>query len=76
MFARLPDVQLTDRERVVLRHLLSPSTLEEIAGEEHVSRNTIKSQTRSLFKKLGVSSREAAVEFALQYPALWADTGL
>lgn len=76
VFARLPDVQLTDRERVVLRHLLSPSTLEEIAGEEHVSRNTIKSQTRSLFKKLGVSSREAAVEFALQYPALWADTGL
>ncbi|WP_371029203.1 response regulator transcription factor [Pseudoclavibacter sp. JSM 162008] len=76
MFARLPDVQLTDRERVVLRHLLSARTLEEIAVEEHVSRNTIKSQTRSLFRKLGVSSREAAVEFGLEYPALWAESGL
>ncbi|PPF43620.1 hypothetical protein C5B85_13065 [Pseudoclavibacter sp. AY1F1] len=30
----------------------------------------------SVLKKLGVSSREAAVEFGLQHPALWAETGL
>lgn len=70
---RPPVVDLTGRERVVLRLLLTDRTSEQIATLESVSRNTIKSQTRSLFQKLGVSTREEAVRLARKHPALWVD---
>lgn len=70
------EAKLTERERVVLRHLLQARKLDEIATLEHVSRNTIKSQMRTLFKKLGVSSRDEAIEVGRRSPALWSDVGL
>lgn len=61
--AERPD--LTPRERVVLRHLALGTSLAEMAGTMNVSVNTAKSQRRSLYRKLGVSSREEAVVRAL-----------
>ncbi|GAB4086829.1 hypothetical protein GCM10028784_34590 [Myceligenerans cantabricum] len=56
---------LTRRERVVLEGLMNKEeTLEQIAETLFVTRNTVKSQVRSLYRKLGVSSRAAAVERA------------
>lgn len=53
--------QLTEREAVLAKRLRSDLTLSEIAAELHVSINTVKSQTRSLYGKLAVSSRSEAV---------------
>lgn len=55
---------LTHRERVVLRALCGPLTLAEIAAELNVSRNTVKSQASSAFRKLGVRDRAGAVRSA------------
>lgn len=56
---------LTRRERVVLEGLMNKEeTLEQIADTLFVTRNTVKSQVRSLYRKLGVSNRAAAVERA------------
>jgi len=55
---------LTGRELVVLTHLADGVTLEQIARELWVSRNTVKSQVRSLYRKLGVSTRADAVAWA------------
>jgi len=55
---------LTRRERIVLAHLSSDVTLEAIASELWVSRNTVKSQVRSLYRKIGVSTRADALAWA------------
>ena len=54
---------LTDRETVIATHLRDDITLTTIAAELYVSRNTVKSQASSLYRKLGVGSREEAVTF-------------
>lgn len=55
---------LTQRERVVLRHLAEGLTLHAIAHRETVSINTVKSQVKSVYRKLGVTDREQALENA------------
>lgn len=55
---------LTRRERVVLAELTEDVTLEEIASRLFVTRNTIKSQVRSVYRKIGVSTRAEAVVWA------------
>jgi len=55
---------LTRRERVVLAELDEDTTLEQIATRLFVTRNTVKSQVRSVYRKLGVSTRADAVEAA------------
>lgn len=55
---------LSSREQRVLRALCGPLTLREIADELFVSHNTVKSQVRSIFRKLGVHDRAAAVAAA------------
>jgi LuxR family maltose regulon positive regulatory protein len=59
-----PGTPLSDRERQVLRLLGGRLSLREIAAELRVSPNTIKTQTRSIYRKLGVSTREQAVAAA------------
>ena len=56
-----PAVILTPREREVLVALASPDSLAQIAARLHVSVNTIKSQVRSLYRRMGVSSRHEAI---------------
>jgi DNA-binding CsgD family transcriptional regulator len=57
---------LTRRERVVLANLAEDVTLEQIANRLFVTRNTVKSQVRSVYRKLGVSTRADAVAWARQ----------
>jgi len=61
--APLPE-SLTRRELVVLENLSEDVTLEEIASKLWVTRNTVKSQVRSLYRKIGVSTRADAVAWA------------
>lgn len=61
----VPDEGLTGRELTVLRMLASNRTKREIAAELHLSFNTIHSHTKSIYRKLGASTREQAVARAL-----------
>ena len=54
-------VLLSDRESEVLRELPSMLTVGQIAEAEGVSVNTVKTHIRSIYQKLGVSSRSEAV---------------
>jgi LuxR family maltose regulon positive regulatory protein len=60
--ARAGGAALTDAERRVLGELASHRTLAEIAERLYVSRNTVKTQTIAIYRKLGVSGRSAAVD--------------
>ncbi|QAY64031.1 response regulator transcription factor [Xylanimonas allomyrinae] len=57
---------LTRREQVVLSNLSEDVTLEQIATKLFVTRNTVKSQVRSVYRKIGVSTRADAVAWARQ----------
>jgi DNA-binding NarL/FixJ family response regulator len=59
-----PGMGLTRREQVVLSNLSEDVTLEQIASRLFVTRNTVKSQVRSVYRKLGVSNRAEAVAWA------------
>ncbi len=62
VFAPLqPAVNLSDREIVVLRELVRSSSIAEIADALFVSHNTVKSQLRTLYRKLRVNSRADAL---------------
>jgi LuxR family transcriptional regulator, maltose regulon positive regulatory protein len=52
---------LTDREVAVLRLLSGSLSLREIGLELYVSANTVKTHTRAIYRKLGVSTRHDAV---------------
>jgi LuxR family maltose regulon positive regulatory protein len=54
-------VRLTPREREVLVALAQGSSVDEIAARLFVSRNTVKTQTRGLYRKLDASNRSEAV---------------
>jgi DNA-binding CsgD family transcriptional regulator len=60
-----PLAPLTPRELVVLSNLSADVTLEEIAAKLWVSRNTVKSQLHSAYRKIGVSTRPDAVAWAV-----------
>ena len=53
---------LTDREEEVLRLLRGTLSLREIGQELFLSANTIKTHTRAIYRKLGVATRQEAVE--------------
>lgn len=53
---------LTSREQAVLRLLAGSKSLSEIGRELYISSNTVKTHTRAIYRKLGVSTREGAVE--------------
>jgi LuxR family maltose regulon positive regulatory protein len=59
--ARAAAEGLSERELMVLRLLATDLTQREIGSELYLSLNTVKSHTRSIFRKLGASSREQAV---------------
>jgi LuxR family maltose regulon positive regulatory protein len=61
---------LSDRELAVLRELAGPYARREIAERLFVSLNTVKSHTKSIFRKLGVSTREDAVTRARELELL------
>lgn len=63
-------VKFSRREADVLRFLPSRLTNHEIASECFVSVNTVKVHLRSIYAKLGVSSRSEAIELARAIGAL------
>ena len=56
-----PTRELSDAERRILRLLDSDLSLREIGRELCLSTNTVKTHTRSIHRKLGVSSRTEAI---------------
>lgn len=61
--AVLPE-ELTDRDLAVLRALRSPLSARDIGAELYLSINTVKNSRKSLYRKLGVVTREDAVRRA------------
>jgi LuxR family maltose regulon positive regulatory protein len=59
---RSGDEPLTERELRVLRLLTSDLSERDIGRELYVSHNTVHSHVRSIYRKLGVSSRAHALE--------------
>lgn len=60
----LVDEELTQRERIVLRALTRNSTLRQIAQQEFISPNTVKTHVRNIYRKLGVSDRDGVMAAA------------
>jgi len=58
------DPALSDAELSVLRLLRSELSQREIGQELHLSINTIKTHTRSIYRKLGATTRDEALERA------------
>jgi ATP/maltotriose-dependent transcriptional regulator MalT len=59
-----PAALLSPRERDVLRRLVAGASVDEIASEQFVTRNTVKTQVRSIYRKLGTTSREETIRVA------------
>ncbi|MDQ8046268.1 MAG: response regulator transcription factor [Solirubrobacteraceae bacterium] len=57
---------LTDREREVLGQIADGASVAEIAATIHLSPSTVKSHLESLYRKLEVSDRAAAVATAMR----------
>lgn len=57
-------IPLTKREQMVLEALVETGSLEEIAARLFVSLNTVRTQLRSVYRKLGVTSRVEALNVA------------
>lgn len=57
-------IVLSPRERMVLGRLATGESPRVIAQSLHVSLNTVKTQVRSIYRKLGASTRAGAVERA------------
>lgn len=55
---------LTERERAVLGLLRESLSVSEIARELFLSRNTVKTHKRAIYRKLGVTTRQEAIERA------------
>ncbi len=56
--------ELTDRELSILRMLPGSASQREIGGALFLSINTVKAYNKSLYRKLGVASRQDAVAVA------------
>jgi LuxR family maltose regulon positive regulatory protein len=63
---------LTEREQAVLSLLRTSLSVSGIARELYLSANTVKTHKRAIYRKLGVSTRQEAIERApeLEHPEL------
>lgn len=67
LFARL-----TDREHVILVHLVGGLSTKQVCSLEFISPNTAKTHIRNIYRKLGVSTRAEALRAAIVHPELTA----
>ncbi len=61
---------LTDRELAVLQAVIEHHTQTDVAKALYVSANTIKTQLRKIYRKLGVTTREQAIQRAIELDLL------
>jgi LuxR family maltose regulon positive regulatory protein len=59
-----PTESLSERELGIIRYLPTRLSTVEIAAQLYISRNTLKTHLRSIYRKLGVSGRDEAVRRA------------
>jgi NarL family two-component system response regulator YdfI len=65
--ARAPvTMELTERERQVLRLLMRGAQNKEIASQLHITERTVKAHLASIFNRLGVNSRTEAAAVAVR----------
>ncbi|UAJ80113.1 hypothetical protein IT072_03420 [Leifsonia sp. ZF2019] len=69
-YVRVAAVRLSKKEAYVLAALATADSREELAHQLHVSPNTIKTQLRSVYRKLDVSTREEALRKASELALL------
>ena len=62
--------ELSEAERRVLRLLVDGRSISEVAHELWLSANTVKTHRRSIYRKLGASTREEMLERAVETGAL------
>jgi DNA-binding CsgD family transcriptional regulator len=55
---------LTKRELEILRHLATGVPISSIAKTLHISQNTMKTHLKNVYRKIGASGRDEAVEKA------------
>lgn len=67
----LVEEELTQRERIVLSALSRNATLRQIAQQEYISPNTVKTHVRNIYRKLGVSDRDGVTAAAQALGLLW-----
>lgn len=65
-----PPVDLTAREVEILRLLAQRITYLQIAEKLVISRRTVNAHVTSIYSKLGVNGREAAIRFAIEHHLL------
>ncbi|MCR1786053.1 LuxR C-terminal-related transcriptional regulator [Nocardioides carbamazepini] len=63
-------VALTRQERAVLAALAQHPSRSELAAAMHLSENTVKTHLQRIYRKLGVSSRKAVIERAIELDLL------
>ncbi len=62
--AKSKNENLTDREVHVLKYLCTGKSIEEVGKSLHISKNTMKTHLRNIYKKLGVNGRTEAAKKA------------
>ena len=62
--AKISGEQLTEREIEVLKYLLSEKSIASIGQTLHISKNTMKTHLRNVYRKLGVNGRGEAAKKA------------
>lgn len=58
---------LSSRERIILQHIVAGETRRQISAQLRVSPNTVKTQIRSIYRKLGAANRHEAIDRAAKY---------
>jgi ATP/maltotriose-dependent transcriptional regulator MalT len=61
---KIKNEHLTDREMHVLKYLSTGKSIEEIGKSLHISKNTMKTHLRNIYKKMNVNGRAEAAEKA------------
>jgi two-component system, NarL family, response regulator LiaR len=61
------DVELTPRQQTVIARVAAGYSNHEIAADLYITLNTLKSTIRSLYSRIGVTSRSGAVAWAIEH---------